>query len=213
MKRFFVLSLAAVSMAALQAAPSSAADLPRKAAPYIGPSYYDWTGFYIGANAGYGWAPDFASDAKGFVGGGQFGYNWQTGRLVLGVEGDLQYTSIKSSETVGAVTATGKIPAFATARGRIGYAWDRMMLYGTGGWAYTKTDVSLTNGAATVSDAKWSSGYAVGGGVEWAAWDRWSVKAEYLYVHSGNVELTLAGATAGGSYNLNVARVGLNYRF
>ncbi|MDI1347020.1 MAG: porin family protein [Pseudolabrys sp.] len=213
MKRFFVLSLAAVSMAAIQTAPSSAADLPRKAAPYIGPSYYDWTGFYIGANGGYGWAPDFASDAKGFVGGGQLGYNWQTGRLVFGVEGDLQYTSLKSSETVGGVTATGKIPAFGTARGRIGYAWDRMMLYGTGGWAYTKTDVSLTNGVTTVSDAKWSSGYAVGGGVEWAVWDRWSVKAEYLYVHSGNVQLTLAGVTAGGSYNLNVARVGLNYRF
>ena len=214
MKRLFVLSLAAVSMAALQAAPSSAADLPRKAAPYISPSYYDWTGFYIGANGGYGWSSNFASGStKGFVGGGQLGYNWQTGRLVLGVEGDLQYTSLKASETVGGVTATGKIPAFGTARGRIGYAWDRMMLYGTGGWAYTKTDVSLTNGVTTVSDAKWSSGYAVGGGVEWAAWNRWSVKAEYLYVHSGNVELTLAGVTAGGSYNLNVARVGLNYRF
>lgn len=214
MKRLVVLSLAAVSMAVLQTAPASAADIPRKAPAYIGPSYYDWTGFYIGVNGGYAWTNNFAaSNPKGFVGGGQLGYNWQTGRLVFGVEGDLQYTNLKATETVGAVSATGKIPAFGTARGRIGYAFDRWMVYGTGGWAYTKTDVSLTNGAATVSDSKWSSGYAVGAGVEWAAWDRWSVKAEYLYVHSGNVALSLGGVTTSGNYSINVARAGLNYRF
>lgn len=208
-------AIAALLVAGI-AGGASAADLPRpynKAPAYISPVYYDWSGFYVGANAGYGWAPDFANEAKGFVGGGQLGYNWQVGRLVLGVEGDLQYTSLKAEETAGAVTATGKIQAFGTARGRIGYAWDRMLVYGTGGWAYTKTDVSLTSGAASISDSKWSSGYAVGGGLEWAAWDRWSVKAEYLYVHSGNVELTLAGVTGGGSYNMNVVRAGLNYRF
>jgi outer membrane immunogenic protein len=196
---------------------ASAADLPRsysKAPAYVAPTYYNWTGLYVGANAGYGWAPDFASDAKGFVGGGQLGYNWQTGAFVFGVEGDIQYTSLKSTADLGGgVTATGKIPAFATARGRIGYAFDRWMVFGTGGFAYTKTDLSLTNGIATVSDSKWSSGYALGGGVEWALWDRWSVKAEYLYVHSGNVELTLGGVSGGGSYNINVARAGLNYRF
>ncbi|MDO9414385.1 MAG: porin family protein [Pseudolabrys sp.] len=196
---------------------ASAADMPRpsysKAPAYVAPAYYDWTGFYIGANAGYGWAPNFATDAKGFVGGGQLGYNWQAGSLVFGLEGDIQYTSLKSDATGPGFSVSGKIPAFATARGRLGYAFDRVMVYGTGGWAYTKTDLSLTVGGATVSDNKWSSGYALGGGVEWAVWDRWSVKAEYLYIHSGDVNLTLAGVTTGGSYNLNVARAGLNYRF
>jgi outer membrane immunogenic protein len=207
-------SAIAALLAAGIAGGASAADLPRpynKAPAYISPVYYDWSGFYIGANAGYGWVED--SGPKGFVGGGQLGYNWQVGRLVLGVEGDIQYTDMKQEETFGAVTASAKVKSFATARGRLGYAFDRMMVYGTGGFAYTKTDLSLTAGGASISDSKWSSGYAVGGGLEWAVWDRWSVKGEYLYVHSGDVELTLAGVTASGTYNFQVARVGLNYRF
>ncbi len=190
---------------------ASAADIPRKAPAYYSPSYYDWTGFYIGANGGYGWVEN--SGPKGFVGGGQLGYNWQTGRLVLGVEGDIQYTGMKQEETFGAVTASAKVKSFATARGRLGYAFDRLMVYGTGGFAYTKTELSLTSGGASISDSKWSSGWTAGGGVEWAAWDRWSVKGEYLYVHSGDITLTLAGVTASGNYNFHVARAGLNYRF
>ena len=153
---------------------ATAADIPRKAPAYYAPSYYDWTGFYIGANAGYGFVEN--SGPKGFIGGGQLGYNWQTGRLVFGIEGDIQYTAMKQEETVGAVTATAKVQSFATARGRLGYAFDRLLVYGTGGFAYTKTDLSLTSGAASISDSKWSSGWTAGGGLEWAAWDRWSVK-------------------------------------
>jgi len=133
---------------------------------------------------------------------------------VLGVEGDFQGTTIKASETVApGVTAEGKIQGFATVRGRLGYAFDRFMVYGTGGWAYTNTKLSLSAGGAEISDNSWSSGYAVGGGLEWAVWDRWSIKGEYLYVDSGDTTLTLAGATATGDYKFNVVRAGLNYRF
>lgn len=190
---------------------ATAADMPRKAPAYYAPAFYDWTGFYIGANAGYGWVED--SGPKGFIGGGQLGYNWQTGRLVFGVEGDIQYTGMKQDETVGGITASAKVQSFATARARLGYAFDRLMVYGTGGFAYTKTELSLTNGIATISDSKWSSGWTAGGGVEWAAWDRWSVKGEYLYVRSGDIDLTLAGVPVSGNYNFHVARLGLNYRF
>jgi outer membrane immunogenic protein len=193
---------------------ASAADLPRKAPAYISPSYYDWTGFYIGANAGYGWSTNFFGNPKGFVGGGQLGYNWQTGNFVFGVEGDIQYTSLKTDTDLGGgVTGSAKVPAFATVRGRLGYAFDRALVYGTGGWAYTKTEASLTGGGATISTSKWTSGYALGGGLEYALWNRWTVKGEYLYVRSGDVSLTLLGTTGGGNYTLNIARVGLNYRF
>jgi outer membrane immunogenic protein len=191
---------------------ASAADLPRKAPAYYAPSFYDWTGFYIGANAGYGWANN--SGPKGFIGGGQLGYNWQTGRLVFGLEGDLQYSAMKRDEDLGGgITGTAKVQAFGTARGRIGYAFDRALVYGTGGFAYTRTNLSLTGPGGSVSDSKWSSGYALGGGLEYAVWDRWTVKAEYLYIHSGDVTLNLGGATITGNYNYNVARAGLNYRF
>lgn len=193
---------------------ASAADLPRKAPAYFSPSYYDWTGFYIGANGGYGWSTNFIGNPKGFVGGGQLGYNWQTGNFVFGVEGDIQYTSLKTDTDLGGgVTGSAKIPAFATVRGRLGYAFDRALVYGTGGWAYTKTEASLSGGGLTVSDSKWSSGYALGGGLEYALWNCWTVKGEYLYVRSGNVNLTLLGVTASGNYTMNIVRAGLNYRF
>jgi outer membrane immunogenic protein len=197
---------------------ASAADLPRKytKAPAMAPIAYNWTGLFLGVTAGYGWIDSgSAGTVSGFVGGGQIGYNWQAAGspLVLGIEGDFQGADLSDSATALGITATARSNAFGTVRGRLGYAWDRFMLYGTGGWAYTRTELSATNGTATVSTSDWSSGYALGGGIEWAAWDRWSVKAEYLYVHSGDVNLTLAGVPVNGNYNINLVRAGLNYRF
>lgn len=212
MKRFIYMTCAGVLTAAM-ASPSFAADLPRPAykAPY--PAYtvapYSWTGFYVGANGGYIWS---GSD-NGFAGGGQLGYNYQIGSIVFGLEGDFQATSLKAEETAGGITGTTKVKYFGTARGRIGYAFDRALVYGTGGLAYTNTDLSITDGVTTLSDSSWSSGYTLGGGLEWAASDRWSVKAEYLFVHSGDVSLTLGGVTVEGNYDMHVVRAGLNYRF
>jgi outer membrane immunogenic protein len=195
------------------ASTASAADLPGKAPAYVAPAAYNWTGFYLGANAGYGWVND--GDADGFVGGGQIGYNWQSpgSPFVFGLEADIQGADMDSSAAVGAVTATARVNAFGTVRGRLGYAWDRFMLYGTGGWAYTRTSLDLTGPGGSISDSDWSSGYTLGGGLEWAAWDRWSVKLEYLYVSTQDVSLTLGGVTVTGDYDFSVVRAGLNYRF
>ena len=214
MKRFHALLLGCVFIPAF-AVSASAADYPIKAPPpaYHTP-YFSWTGFYAGINGGYGWSDSFADNAHGGVFGGQLGYNWQIGSFVLGVEGDFQGTTIKASEDLGGgVTAEGKISAFATVRGRIGYAFNRALIYGTGGWAYTKTKLSLSAGGASIEDSAWGSGWAAGGGLEWAVWDRWSVKGEYLYIDSGDTTLTLAGSTATGDFKYNVVRAGLNYRF
>jgi outer membrane immunogenic protein len=196
------------------ATAANAADLPRKAPAYVQPVGYNWTGFYIGANAGYGWTDGFG-DTDGFVGGGQIGYNWQAigSPFVFGIEADFQGADLRSSATNGVATASIKSNAFGTVRGRIGYAWDRALLYATGGWAYTRTELSITAPGFAASNNDWSSGYALGGGLEYAMWDRWTVKAEYLYIHSGDVSVTAGPFVASGSYNTNVVRAGLNYRF
>ncbi|RDV01111.1 outer membrane protein [Undibacter mobilis] len=195
---------------------ASAADMPArnytKAPPMV--AGYNWTGLYAGLNGGYGWV-DTGGNPGGFVGGGQIGYNWQAygSPLVLGLEADIQGADIDETVTGGGISTTTRINAFGTVRGRIGYAWDRFMVYGTGGFAYTRTELSATNGVASVSDKSWSSGYTLGGGLEWGAWDRWTVKAEYLFIHSGDVNLNLAGVPVSGNYDFSVVRAGLNYRF
>ncbi len=216
----FSTAISATFVALVIATSASAADLPRaytKAPAYAPPVGYNWTGFYIGANAGYGWSSDgFAGDTNGFVGGGQIGYNWQAvgSPFVFGLEADFQGADLENSaDAGGGVTLNARTNAFGTVRGRIGYAWDRFMLYGTGGFAYVRNEVSATGPGGSISNSEYNSGYTLGGGIEWAAWDRWSVKAEYLYVHSDDASVNLGGVTFVGDNNFSVVRAGLNYRF
>lgn len=198
------------------ATAASAADMPArnytKAPPMV--AAYNWTGFYVGLNAGYGWV-DTGGNPGGFVGGGQIGYNWQAigSPLVLGLEADIQGADIDQTETIGGISATSRAKAFGTVRGRIGYAFDRAMIYATGGWAYTRTSLDLSGPGGSISSSDWSSGWTLGGGLEYAFMGPWSAKLEYLHVDSGDVTLSLAGVPVTGSYDINVVRAGLNYRF
>lgn len=216
MRLLTALSTALVTIGLATAA--SAADLPRavhKAPAYAPPAMYNWTGPYLGLNLGYGWSDSSFGNADGVLGGAQIGYNWQGigSPWVFGLEADIQAADMKASETAGGITATGKINGFGTIRGRIGYAWDRAMLYGTGGFAFTRTELSATNGVVSVSDKDWSTGWTLGAGFEYAFWNNWSAKIEYLYVDSGDVNVNLAGVPISGDYNFSVVRAGLNYRF
>ncbi|HWK95760.1 MAG TPA: outer membrane protein [Pseudolabrys sp.] len=207
------------------ATAASAADMPARnytKAPAYAPALYNWTGFYVGVNAGGAWSSTNSNfgDASGFVGGGQIGYNWQAvgSPLVLGLEADFQGTSLKNSATVttilGPTTGESKVPAFGTVRGRIGYAFDRALIYATGGWAYSNTKASVSAPGFSASDSKWASGWTLGGGAEWAFAGPWSVKAEYLYVNAKSVDLNIGGVgVSTGDYHYNVVRAGLNYRF
>lgn len=213
-----------------------AADLrapSNKAPAYHYPSVpvFSWTGFYAGVNAGYGWSRgdgtiafggasgDFSGSGNGFLGGIQAGYNWQTGPVVFGVETDFQGSTAKSTvnATAGATSVTGdlKAPWGGTIRGRIGYAWDRWMVYVTGGAAYGKLTYEgtvSTTGAFSASSTYWT--WTLGGGVETALWDRWSVKLEYLYGHTPDTFPSPPGTTdMTGNLHSNVVRAGLNYRF
>ncbi|HLX16291.1 MAG TPA: outer membrane protein [Bradyrhizobium sp.] len=193
-----------------------AADLPAPNAPYtkapavVNPAI-NWSGFYIGAMGGY--AAENTSDPlgiKGGFGGGTVGYNWQFGTIVAGLEADGAFADVTSSATIAGVTATAKIDALATVRGRVGVAFDQVLLYGTGGLALADTKLSATALGITLSDNKTQTGWTLGAGAEWMFMPHWSLKAEYLYRRFDSV--TFFGVST-GTLAVNSGQVGVNFHF
>jgi outer membrane immunogenic protein len=241
-----------------------AADLsyPVKAPPVVVIPVFSWTGFYLGANVGYGgdkfnypfdasreiedrevFALDgeFKLSSSGFFGGGQIGYNYQfDNSWVIGVEADFQWSGIEgelsgdaslniNENFVGSAdfSAGSEVEWFGTIRGRLGYAWDKVFLYGTGGAAYGKVkshysiniDPAQGEGfdrSESVSDTQW--GWTVGAGLEYAITNNWTFKTEYLYVDLGSQDL-VDFSQDGFNANLDVEtkfhtiKAGLNYKF
>ena len=236
-----------------------AADLPLyKAAPP--PAGYNWTGFYVGGNVGYSIGRNrttssvaraddsdrnfllgiFTLSPAGAAAGFQVGYNRQIGAWVIGVEADWQWSGQKDSACyVLCVTSPGnpfsltleqRMKWFGTARGRIGYTWDRALWYVTAGgaWAKINDDFTLFQAAfpqmtETASASRTKAGVVIGGGVETALAGGWTAKLEYLFINFGNVTndfstpaLAAAGGTSfpvSGDIRDHVVRVGLNYQF
>ena len=199
------------------AGAACAADLPAppaapysKAPPLVSP-VTNWSGFYIGAMGGY--ASENTSDPlgiKGGFGGGTVGYNWQFNNIVAGIEADGAFADISNSATAAGVTATAKIDALATVRGRVGVAFDQVLLYGTAGLELADTKVTASGFGVTISDSKTQTGWTAGAGVEWMFMPRWSLKAEYLYRRFENT--TLFGQPT-GTLALNSGQFGINYHF
>jgi outer membrane immunogenic protein len=185
----------------------------------------------------------FSYGSSSWLAGGQAGCNYQAASWVLGIETDFSGTKLNGSETI----ATNLPPFFpltssvsqdmswiGTTRGRLGWAWGNVLLYGTGGAAYAHVSYGYTQnniaggGAAAVaaSDSATQFGWTAGGGLEWA-FGAWSVKGEYLYYDLGSHTLTAACSSVIGGCtgiaptlfsshfrdNGSIARVGLNYRF
>jgi outer membrane immunogenic protein len=222
MKRALAAGLGILALVA--AMPASAADLPRGSMPYKAPAYmaaYNWTGFYLGLNGGGAWG---SSDWNGLAvsnspSGGMFGvtagYNWQGfgGPWVLGVEGDIAWTNIDDSVACPAgVGCQTNNDWFGTVRGRVGYAWDRVLPYVTAGAAFGNIDANRT-GFAGASDS--NAGFTVGVGIEAAIAGNWTVKAEYLYADLGDISCSAAacGTATNVDLSLNILRAGVNYRF
>lgn len=211
---------------------ANAADLaarPYTKAPIIAPVVYNWTGFYVGVNAGIGGDKtdyNFAGLASanltsvGAFGGGQIGYNWQFGgNWVLGVEADIQATNIKSELNAAlgpfGLSTGSEVKYFGTVRGRVGYAFDRILIYGTGGYAYGSEDTKL-NAAPLITFSRSAdlSGYAAGGGVEWAATNNVSFKTEYLYLDFDRNNIFSAGPfVIDNRMTAHTLKFGLNYAF
>jgi len=209
-----------VGLAALGLAPAVAADLAARTytkAPALAAPLYNWSGFYIGAMGGYGKedTSDFA--LSGGFGGGTAGYNWQTGQFVFGIEADAAGADISSSFTIpGLVSAEDKIRALGTVRGRVGIAYEQVLFYGTGGFAWADERVSASALGVSISDTKTRTGWTAGAGVEWMFLPHWSVKGEYLY-RSFSSETIFSGVIPGGlttgTLNINSGQVGVNYHF
>ncbi len=251
-------TLFAGALAITVAGPAFAADLPaappaQAPAAYvpIAPPVYNWSGIYIGANAGGSWFSQSNStftwslggtssgqsfNDSGFAAGGQLGANFQSGQFVFGIEGDADYLSNKASVTVGSDfsgpgtsnTHTYTLDFLSTVRGRLGFAWDRALIYGTGGLAMADYQIQRTQNVAglapagnsqTVSDFR--IGWAAGAGVEYAFTDMVTARVEYLvaglestsnsynFTAFGNGTVTQNSPTA----YVNIVRGGLNFKF
>ncbi len=220
LRKILLASAALVAFAGAASAADMPARMPVKAVPYV--QMFNWTGFYVGANIGYGWSRTsddlgLLGNTNGVIGGGQIGYNWQMNNLVLGVEADFQGSGQKATATglvLGSpVSISDRVRYFGTVRGRVGYAWDRTLLYVTGGYAYTNIGSDLTVDGFNTSSNTTKSGGTVGAGVEYAFAGPWSAKLEYLYIDSGTQSATVLGVTENVRIKNNVVRAGLNYRF
>lgn len=168
--------ISCIALATLGAVPATAADMPVKARSMVVVPAINWTGAYIGINAGGGWLQDLGSTHKGGLVGGTIGYNFQPGGpWVWGLEADLGYFSHSDQKYLG------------TARGRLGYATGNFLPYITGGLA-------VMNDAGSAR-----AGWTLGGGVEYALMRNISVKGEYLYVDPRGS--TLRGSVVRGGLN------------
>ncbi|HYA05991.1 MAG TPA: outer membrane beta-barrel protein [Xanthobacteraceae bacterium] len=211
-------------------ASTSAADLPPPAAPA---PFYNWTGLYVGLNAGYAGATIATTVAgggldgsgsvnvPGGIGGAQFGYNYQMGPMVLGFEADFDGTmATKSLATIttaaGTTSGTAQIPWIGTLRGRLGYAFGRFLVYVTAGGAATQLISMVNVGAVGSASTTFTHGaWTAGGGFEAAVTDNLSARLEYLYLDTGNFAVAQVGppfVTVTGRVQDNLIRAGLNYR-
>lgn len=184
-------------------------------------------------------------DPRRVIGGGQIGYNWQfNNRWVAGLEADLQSADIRDSASVInlepninlpiTTTASSRLEYLGTVRGRLGYAWDRVLFYGTGGLAYGGLRQSASFAAPAVPgvipsqfysgfNSSTKTGFAAGGGIEYAFFGNWTVRAEYLYYDLGTTTVNIvalpaslaspASAFARFDNSGHIVRAALNYRF
>jgi outer membrane immunogenic protein len=194
------------------------------------PAAWDWTGLYFGVNAGYGWghadcvscSPD-ANDfpISGVFAGGQIGVNWQIGGLVVGVEGDAQWSGITGScdgagECNGPPQMTTQdLDWFGTVRGRLGFAAGQLMPYVTGGWAFGSGTRTTTSGGGDVATAS-HSGWVWGAGLEWMVSQGWTAKLEFQQLNFGASQYVfpnIGGPDPTVSMSVSTIRVGINKLF
>ncbi len=229
-KRLGLAALFAVAGITMGTGIASAADIPRpvyKAPPagVVQAPMYDWTGFYIGGHVGYGWADKTWQDgfglasvshqADGILGGFQGGANYQIGQFVLGVEGDWSWSGIKGGTSALASTFNTNVDWTATLTGRVGLAFDRLLVYGKGGaaWAHDRFSTNFYTFPGTeVTDTR--LGWTVGVGVEYAFAPQWTTKLEYNYMDFGRQNVSFSpGTSTSIDQQIHAVKFGINYKF
>ena len=168
-----------------------------------------WTGLYLGANAGYGWARDTDPSISGFVGGIYGGYNIQAGSFVLGVEGDYTFSGMNASQTISGINVDVGVSSLWSVRGRLGVAvTPNVVVFGTAGYGGFTVDAHVGVLGLTATATGRASGLVAGGGVEMAITRNLLGRVEGLY-YMGDGSGTLSGT----SQDVTVIRAGLAYKF
>ena len=238
MKMVFVVSAAVIALVGGRAV---AADLPMRPAPFQGgPVIPDnWTGFYLGANGGPAWArtcwtflpavgapvAEGCHDVLGGAVGGQVGFNWQIGSLVLGVEGQGDWAWLAAnnvSQAFPAFTNRTRVDAIVDVTGRVGYTWGAALLYVKGGGAWVRDHYSASvtaTGVVAGGASETLSGWIAGVGVEWNLTRNWSLAVEYNRFDFGRKSVGFvmpAGAFFANeriSQEIDLLTARINYRF
>ncbi len=220
-----------LSAGLLAAAPAIAADInapPPPPAYPPPPPLFTWTGLYLGGQIGYGWSTDtltvlpagFGTNftPSGVVGGAHVGYNYQINQAVLGLEGDVEGTSIDETFSPGFVFFRTKLPVQGSIRARLGVAFDRALLYATGGAEFAGYDTSAFGALLAAQASHTEPGWTIGGGIEYAVTGNWSIRAEYRFADFAR--FTDVSAFPFGLFSAlnhheveNTVRAGFSYRF
>ncbi|WP_134500938.1 outer membrane protein [Microvirga pakistanensis] len=236
--------LAATALTTAGISVASAADLPSRAAPapIIAPvPVFTWTGFYVGGQVGYAWGESDTglfvgttpvvfttsddSDLDGFVGGVHAGYNVQFGSFVVGVEADIEAAGIDNDVTFTtanfSIARSSEINFQGSLRARAGVAFDRALIYATGGLAFANFESSYeisdalgVIGTDSFDETQW--GWTLGAGVEYAFTNNLTARIEYRYTQFeefSNTSTVLADAVAEEDLDFHTVRVGVSYKF
>ncbi|MBN9673599.1 outer membrane protein [Roseibium aggregatum] len=222
MKRLALAGLA-LTAASTGVAPVWAADLPQTPAPAYDAAptqiqTFDWTGYYLGGNLGWAFGSfdnrtggaNLDTDSNGVEGGLFTGYNFQvTPNVVIGAEGDFTLTDLEKTKTNGGVTLTSKSDWNSNLRARLGYSFDRYLIYGAGGLALADLEVE-GNGD---SDSKTALGWTLGVGGEAAVTNNVTARFEYVYQDFGEEDFNLNGTGVSSDFSDSQVRFGVGYKF
>jgi outer membrane immunogenic protein len=223
----------AVLALGLSAGAASAADLTRPApmapaAPYpetIVAYGFNWTGGYVGANLGYRWVENaarsnrggsFRLDSSSIAGGLQAGYLLQSGGLVYGAEIDAMYGDNARTRAAPGGRVSSTIDWSGSARGRLGWAFDRVLVYGTAGVGIAGFESTGRGGGKTATKTDTLIGWTAGGGLEYAISKNVSVRGEYLFSDYGRNSVSYGGTGVSGNkqdITSHLARMGVNFKF
>jgi outer membrane immunogenic protein len=237
MKKILLGTVALVAMVGSASAADLAARPAYTKAPPMIAAAYDWSGFYIGANGGYGTssksldfvtaaglvAADGSHTASGGTAGGQIGYRWQSGAMVYGLEGQGNWADFGGTNISPILPTSSnrtRVDAFGLFTGQIGYSWNNALLYVKGGGAVVgqRYDGFFTatgpGSAGSVTGRETRLGATVGAGLEFGFTPNWSVGVEYNHIFLGTTSYALAGGAqerVRGDIDMVTAR--LNYRW
>jgi opacity protein-like surface antigen len=231
------------------AAAAAAARIPTNA-PLVAAAPMNWTGFYVGAHLGAGWSNGRWSDPLGStpadfglfnvagfgdaihttgpLGGGQVGFDLQSGQFVFGVEADVDAAALRGENTcfsgIGGINCQRIVGSLGTITGRLGYAWDRSLAYAKGGGVWTNTTYNLnantnalTLGIGSTHVMAW--GWTVGGGVEYALANAWTARIEYDHTDVSGATITFPTVAVINAQRISVrqwidvVKLGVNYKF